>query len=113
MNDIAKACIKAARKVESEVRFWEVEARMGLLTDRHEDEAYLAARPGQKYILYFTDGGSVKLDLTGHAGEFALRWVDIKSGDWGGGRARITGGGQVAISAPGKGGWAATIVRQN
>jgi hypothetical protein len=112
LNDIAKTCIKAARKAETEVRFWEVEARMGLLTDRHEDEAYLAARPGQKYILYFTDGGSVKLDLTRHGGEFALRWVDIKSGDWGG-RTRITGGRQVAISAPGKGGWAATIVKQN
>ena len=29
-----------------------------LLSDRAENEAYLAARPGQAYALYFTDGGS-------------------------------------------------------
>ena len=112
MNDIAKACIKAGRKVEKEVRFWQVRPRMNLLKDRQQDEAYLAAAPGREYILYFTDGGSVKLDLTRHKGEFALRWMNIKTGDWAG-KTRITGGKEVTIAAPGKGGWAATIIKQD
>ncbi|MBN2270798.1 MAG: hypothetical protein JXN61_09305 [Sedimentisphaerales bacterium] len=112
LNDIAKACIKAARKVESEVKFWEVEPRMDLLKDRQEDEAYLAVRPGEKYILYFTDGGSVRLDLSKQEGTFALKWVNIRNGDWGG-QSRITGGKEMVISAPSEGGWVAVIVKQN
>jgi len=112
LNDIAKACIKAARNVEREVRFWQVRPRMDLLKDRQQDEAYLTAAPGREYMLYFTDGGSVKLDLKKHKGEFALGWMNIKTGDWAG-KSRIIGGKEVTIAAPGKGGWAATIIKQN
>jgi len=111
LNDVAKACIRAGRKVDSQVKFWEVEARMDLLKDRQEDEAYLAARPGQKYVLYFTDGGSVKLCLNGHGGTFDVRWVNIATGEWGN-QSRIAGGKEVAVSAPGKGGWVAVMVRR-
>lgn len=111
LNEIAKPCIAAARKVEDQVKFWEVEPRMDLLKDRQADEAYLAARPGHKYILYFTDGGSVRLDLKGHRGTFALRWVNIKNGDWAG-QSRIAGAKEALISAPDKGGWAAVIQKQ-
>ncbi|MHC4743504.1 MAG: DUF6298 domain-containing protein [Planctomycetota bacterium] len=112
LNDISKACIQAGRRVEQQVRFWDVEPRMDLLKDRQKDEAYLAGKPGQKYILYFTDGGAVKLDMKKHKGEFALRWMNIKTGDWAG-KSRLTGGKEVEIKAPAKGGWAATIVKQN
>ena len=112
LNDISKACIKAGRKVEKEVRFWQVRPRMDLLKDRQKDEAYLTAAPGREYMLYFTDGGSVKLDLTKHKGEFALRWMNIKTGEWAS-KSRIVGGKEVAIAAPGKGGWAATIIKRN
>jgi len=111
LNQIAKACIMAARKVESRVALWDVEPRMDLLRDRQEDEAYLAASPGRMYILYFTDGGAVGLDLKKHAGTFNLGWVNIKTGDWAG-NTQIKGAKEVAISAPGKGGWAAVIQKQ-
>jgi hypothetical protein len=39
----AKACMSATRKVESNVKFWDVEPAMDLLTNREPDEAYLAA----------------------------------------------------------------------
>ena len=34
-----------------------------LLQAGAENQAYLAARRGEAYVLHFTDGGSVKLDL--------------------------------------------------
>lgn len=111
LNDVAKACIRAARKVQSRVRFWDVEPRMDLLSDREKDEAYLAAEPGRQYILYFTDGGSVDLDMSSCAGTFDLRWVNITSGQWHS-RATIEGGKKVTVRAPAKRGWAATIVRK-
>ena len=111
LNEVAKACIRAARKVESLVKFWDVEPRMDLLEERETDEAYLAARPGRQYVLYFTDGGSVRLNLKGHRGPFRLRWVDIASGDWGA-ESRLTGGRTETIAAPGNGPWVAAIVRE-
>ena len=65
LNDWAKGAIRAARILESKIKFWDVTPHLELLSDRESDEAYLAARPGESYALYFTDGGSVTLDLTG------------------------------------------------
>ena len=109
LNDVARACIRAARKVESLVKFWDIEPCMDLLEGREEDEAYVAARPGEQYVLYFTDGGSVRLDLRGHRGPFHLSWVDVQTGDWGA-DSYLTGGEAPIVVAPGKGPWVAAIV---
>ncbi|MFH1716590.1 MAG: DUF6298 domain-containing protein [Planctomycetota bacterium] len=111
LNDIAKACILAARKVETLIRFWDIEPRMDLLSERETDEAYLSARPGEQYVLYFTEGGSVGLNLKGHGGSFQLQWIDIRTGDWAD-KMAIAGDGVATIDAPDKGPWVAAIVRQ-
>jgi hypothetical protein len=111
LNDTAKACICAARKAESRTAMWEVSTAMEFLSNRETDEAYLAARPGEKYLLYFTDGGSVTLDLSGYSQTFSLRWINVSTGDWGQ-TASLKGGSKASISAPGKSGWVAAIVRQ-
>ena len=111
LNDVAKACIRAARKAESRVPLWEVSAAMELLGDRESDEAYLAALPGEKYLLYFTHGGSVTLDLSGHSKPFAVRWINVSTGAWGP-TARVQGGGMVMVAAPGERGWVAAILRE-
>ena len=71
---------------------------------------YLTARPGEAYLLFFPDGGAVSLDLTGHPGRYELRWVDPGTGEWAA-REQLAGGGRVPIRAPGRGNWAAAIVR--
>jgi len=114
LSAAAKSCIRATRKVETRVKFWDVEPRLDLLTDRQSDEAYLAADPGKAYILYFTknDGGSVGLKLSGYPdATFDLRWVNVGTGDWGP-AATITGGRTVTIDRPdGSAHWVAAIVR--
>ena len=62
-------------------------------------------------MLYFTDGGSVGLNLKGHPGKLQLRWIDIRTGNWGD-RTTILGGKAVTINAPDKGPWAAAIIGQ-
>ncbi len=69
----AIASLKAARKLESLIKLWEVEPAMNLLTDREENEAYLAARLGQAYALYFTNGGEVGLDLREFPRKFSVQ----------------------------------------
>lgn len=111
LNDTAKACILSARKVEKLVNFWEIRPRMDLLGNREEDEAYLAAEPRRKYVLFFTDGGSVGLNLKGARDRFQLRWIDVRTGNWAD-KKTITGGKIATINAPDKGPWVAAIVRQ-
>jgi hypothetical protein len=109
LNDTAKACIQAARKLESQVKFWDVSAHQELLSEREPDEAYLAAQPGERYVLYFTDGGALQLDLSGHQATFGVKWVNISTGDWGD-EGSVRGGGKVSVAAPGAGGWVAALV---
>lgn len=111
LKPIAQASIKAVRKMETLVKMWEVEPHMKLLTDRESDEAYLAAKEGEKYILYFTDGGSVDLDLSAYHNTFKLKWIDISTGEWGA-KSNITGKKIVNIATPNKGGWVVAIVKE-
>ena len=121
LNDLAKGSIKAARILESLIKFWDITPQMGLLSDRESNEAYLAAKPGESYVLYFTNGGSVGLDLSGAIGSFDVTWISVSMGvcTWtsaaGGYRPMnktIEGDGVVTISAPYKGGWVAAIVKK-
>ena len=93
---------------------------MDLLSDRERNEAYLAAKPGESYALYFTDAGSVGFDLSDAPGSFDVTWISVsmgvptRSSATGGYRLMdetIQGGGVVTLSAPYKGGWVAAIVR--
>ncbi len=65
------------------MKLWEVTPRMDLLSDREDNEAYLAADEGEKYIIYFTHGGAVDLDLSSYEKPFILNWVSVNSGEWG------------------------------
>ncbi len=106
----AIANIRAARKLESLIQLWDVEAANQLLSDRAPNEAYLAAQPGQAYALYFTDGGSVGLDLKAVPGVLGVHWIDLSTGEWER-RDQLQGGGIVTMVAPGKGPWVAALVK--
>lgn len=109
LNGIAKACIRSARKVETLVKFWDLTPHLELLSNRDENEAYLAAKPGKQYVLYFTDGGSIDLSMTGHPGDLKLKWIDISTGEWAG-EAKLSGGGAIAVNASAQGPWVAVII---
>jgi hypothetical protein len=106
----AIAAIQAARKLESQIKLWEVEPANHLLSDRGDNEAYLAARSGEAYAVYFTDGGSVGLDLRPVTGAFDLKWIDASTGEWGP-RETLAGGAVIPLKAPAQGHWVAAIVK--
>lgn len=121
LNDFAKASIMAARLLEEQIKFWDITPHMELLSDRESNEAYLAAKPDEKYAVYFTDGGSVRLNLSDAPGTFNFTWISVSMGittrtsEKGGYRLTkktIQGGGMVTLTAPYKGGWVAAIVKQ-
>jgi hypothetical protein len=53
----------------------------------------------------------VGLDLTGQRGQFAVRWIDVSSGEWGA-EDVLHGGDVVTLAAPGAGGWVAAVMRE-
>lgn len=110
LSSHAVASMKAVRNLESQVRLWDVRAANELLGNREENEAYLAADPNQAYVLYFTDGGTVDLDLGAANGSFTLRWIDIAAGEFQQ-ESKIAAGRQLAVTAPGRGNWLAVITR--
>lgn len=121
LNDYAKASIKAARLLERRIKFWDITPQMNLLSNRATNEAYLAVKPGESYALYFTNGGSIGLDLSAASGAFNVTWIsvsmgiEVQSSQTGGYRPMkktIQGGKFVTLSAPYKGGWVAALVRQ-
>jgi hypothetical protein len=110
LSQPAIASLRAARKLESKIKLWEVEPANQLLSEREENEAYLTAKRGWAYALYFTDGGSLRLNLETAPARFEVRWIDIATGEWGK-QESIQGGSVVTVSAPSKGSWVAAIVK--
>jgi len=108
LSELSVASLKAARRLESLVKPWDVKAANHLLSDREDNEAYLAADPGKAYALYFTDGGKVGLKL--QRGSYQLCWISIATGNWGQ-TTKIAGGATVQIAAPSPGGWVAAITK--
>ncbi len=122
LNERAKASIQAARLLEQRIKFWDISPHMELLSDREPNEAYLAAKPGESYALYFTSGGSVNLDLSRAPGTFKISWISVSEGrvvenSQANGYQRhdktIEGGRAVTLAAPFKGGWVAALVKQD
>ena len=120
-NDFAEASIKAARILEGLIKLWDITPQMDLLSNRQSNEAYLAAKPGERYAIYFTNGGSVGLDLSAATGSFDVTWISVSMGiptrTSAVGRYRlmnktIQGGRVITLSAPYKGGWIAAIVKK-
>jgi len=107
----AQNCIRAVRKLESLVKMWEVNPDDGLLSGHDADGVFLAAKPGEKYAIYFVKGGAAVLNLPAAGRGFSLKWISIDTGEWGK-ESKIAAAGRVAISAPGTGGWLAAIVRR-
>jgi hypothetical protein len=111
LSPAAVASMHAARKLESMVPPWDTTPANTLLGERDDNEAYLAAKPGALYALYFPDGGAVTLDLREHPGSFRLRWIDIATGDWGP-EETLAGGAAAPLATPSPGHWAAGVVRE-
>jgi len=104
------AAVRAARKLESAVKLWDTQPADELLKDREQNEAYLTCIPGQAYVLYFTNGGRVGLDLKQHPGTWQLRWIDLKAGEWASSHP-VAGGSIVAVQAPASGSWIGVITK--
>lgn len=91
-------CIRAVRKIEEKVRLWDIVPRMDLIKADTVNMAYLAARHGEVYVIYFTGIGKVNLDLTGNAVTFKIEWIPVETAEWSN-PGTIIGGGWSEIES--------------
>jgi len=110
LTDEAKTHIKSMRLLVAELDIFRCkpDAKSKLLTNRDDGEAFLTFVPGKQYAVYFTDGGSVDLDLSGISGSFRMRWLDITGTKWKKTQT-VKAGGRLKLTAPGKGQWVGLI----
>ncbi len=91
--------IRTVRNIESHLKFWDLSVCMDLLSDVEENEAYATGATGKGYVVYFTKGGRVSLDLTGDASRYKLRWITITDASWSKVQ-KVKGGERLALKAP-------------
>ena len=114
LNDKAVACLRAARRVESMVPLWSVMPANALLSNRQDNQAYVAADVGRSYIVYFPAGGEVKLDLSAATSPLQLHWIniDVARGDTSDQHppSHLSAEQQMLLTVPGQGNWVAVVV---
>jgi hypothetical protein len=108
LSELSIASVKAARKIESVVNFWDLTPGNELLSEREENEAFLTSKPGDIYIIFFTDGGEVALDLSAVNSSFSLKWLNIRKGEYIS-EDNVQGGKIIRITAPGDFEWLAVL----
>jgi hypothetical protein len=104
-------CFKSVRKIETIVKFWEVMPRMELLIENKQGEAYISAKEGEYYLIYFTNKGSVKLDIEKQKGNFTIKWLSLKNAEWTG-QEEIKAGSMIDLKAKSKNGCIAVLYRK-
>jgi hypothetical protein len=109
LNEKAQAAIRAARKMESLIKAWDLKPQTDFASGREENEAYAAADPGKAYAVYFANGGALQLKTA--PGAYRLRWIDANTGEWGANSRVTAGDAGVELTAPGSGHWVAVLVR--
>jgi len=108
LSPLSMNSVKVAREIEKTIRFWELTPGNELLSDREENEAYLTSKTGETYVVFFPNGGEVKLDLSAAKSSGTVHWYDIRKGS----RVsenEIRGGGVVTLLGPGSFEWIAVI----
>lgn len=110
LNAEAKQHIRSLRMLQSEFDFFgsQADSKSTLLSNREENEAYLRYSQGKEYALYFTNGGSVHLNLKDTNGAFQIKWLDIAKSEWLSPK-EVQGGAEIELTTPGEGHWAALI----
>lgn len=104
--------VRSARTLAQAFDFWRAQpdTASAQLTRRAPDEAYLSRIPDEAYAVYFTDGGSVQLDLSEVSGAFQLRWLKAADASWHE-AAPVEGRRRVPLAPPSDKHWIALLQR--
>ncbi len=114
LNETAQAQLRSARMFLDafDVMTAVPDAESKLLSDRSPNEAYVTYDADNRYAVYFTDGGSVKLDLCNIEGTFDVRWLDLEKSAWHVAQT-VESGARIQLTPPEKGHWIVVLTRSH
>jgi hypothetical protein len=99
LSPLSINAIRSLRMAEQRLKLWDLNPMMDRLSNREENEAYLAGKEGEQYLLYFPNEGDVVLDLSSQMGNFELHWINTTTASWLESE-EISGGALVQIKTP-------------
>lgn len=111
LSELSIASVKAARAIEKICPFWEMAPDNELLSGRAENEAYLTRKNMDVFVVFFPDQGEAGLDLTGQNHKYRIRWMNVRSGEWGP-EHRVRGGAVIPLTTPGEQEWVAVVTKK-
>lgn len=82
LSQLSISSIKAARKLESVIKLWNLEPNNDLLLNRRENRAYAAYLPGKIYIVFAPNGGDIQIRLNQRSTKYEIRYLNIRTGEW-------------------------------
>ena len=113
LNAQSRAVIKSARMLTDKLDLVACRPANDLLSDRDKNEAYCFANPGTEAAIFFTNGGTVTLDVSKHDEDEKLdvRWLHVLGAEWRPKRtiALENSHPKLEVTAPGKGYWMVLI----
>jgi hypothetical protein len=109
-NHLAQSSIRSMRMLMAEFDVFTSKSDLdhALLSDRESDEAYLISVPGKQYAVYFPQGGSVGLDLSGTKGTLEVKWLHVGKSEWLQ-KETAPGGEKFPLTSPDEQGWVALL----
>lgn len=108
LNENAQKVIRATRNMINEMDFFHGEPLDQTIIDKAPNEAYCRGIHGKEYVVYFTDGGEIVVNLDLKQQKGLIRWYAVDGGKWKDEEV-ITSGEGVIIKCPGNGNWLAFI----
>jgi hypothetical protein len=113
LNEDAQAHIKSMGLLMKELDIFRCtpDSASRLLSNREVNEAYLTFIEGEQYAVYFPDGGSVDLSLSGAEGTFTMKWLDIEHSKWQDPKS-LEVDKSVTLKTPGSGHWVALLTKK-
>lgn len=102
LKDLARA-----REYINALTFWEMSPKNNLL---ESGAGYVFAKPGETYLVYLPDGGSMTLDLAGSSNTYQAEWFNPRNGSTQP-IGSVPGGATYATSAPDNQDW--VLILQN
>jgi len=109
---ISQAHIRSMRLFQTEFCVFTAAPALALVSNRSVNEAYSASENGNRYAVFFPDGGDVDLEVS-HAEDLEVRWLDIRASEWTGEFESIeAAGGRVGLSTPQEEGYWVAVIRR-
>ncbi len=105
-------CLATIRKIEVKVKFWDIVPAMDLLKNNEDYGAFISAKDGESYVVYFTGPGTVTLDLGAWKETFSVNWIPVEKADWDI-QGTITGGNLVELTSEYPGDAFAVVTRNH